>query len=318
MTLILALTSRYFALAVSDRLVTAGGQSFDQASNKAVLFLGDDCTVTLGYTGLAFLEGMNTDQWIVEQIVGKPLNVIGAPSALSGFSSTSQSKFLANTVATLEGALNQYFASPGKRHDKVSSAFEVHLSGWYWGRKRRPRAVAVAICKQRGETTFSVRWSPRHYSRNTFTISAVGERLTSTERDQMIARVAKASTLEEREHALVDTIRRVSDRLRTVGADCMSILSTPPAQRLCVVRYHPSVPYAYQSEGAVVGGQSRSTPAVHTPWVLSSTFVHAPSVLVGLWTLNLSGRQVVLEAPLPAAGGLDAAMIPARRTREPR
>lgn len=303
---------------VSDRLVTTDGRAFDAEANKTILFLGLDCSVTISYTGLAYIEGMNTDQWIVERIADQSLNTNGRPAAMGGYAATRQSQNLGLTVAYLAKSLEAYFASPNQRRDKVSLAFELQICGWYWGRRRRPRPVCVEIVKPAGVKEFSVRWSRRHYSQNEFTLSSIGARLTSTENDQLRAGIVPANTLNETEQTLIDAVRSVSNRLSTVGADCMSILIARPEQRFAIVRYHPSKPLLVQRTANQPGSSGRSVPAVYSPWILSSTFIHAPSIVVGGWSLNLGGRRVTLEAPTPPAGGLVAAIIPAIRPREPR
>jgi hypothetical protein len=70
MTLILAQASRRFALEVSKRLVSRGGKAFDAAANKNVIFIAKDAVVAFGYTGRAYSEGVPTDQWIAEVLIG--------------------------------------------------------------------------------------------------------------------------------------------------------------------------------------------------------------------------------------------------------
>ena len=62
MTLILSLASSWFTLQVSDRLVTQAGKQFDPIANKNILYIGPDGIISLGYTGLAHLDGIPTDQ----------------------------------------------------------------------------------------------------------------------------------------------------------------------------------------------------------------------------------------------------------------
>ncbi len=62
MTLILSLASSWFTLQVSDRLVTQAGKQFDPIANKNILYIGPDGIISLGYTGLAYLDGIPTDQ----------------------------------------------------------------------------------------------------------------------------------------------------------------------------------------------------------------------------------------------------------------
>jgi len=87
MTLILTRASRDYVLQVADRLVTLpGGQPFDAMSNKTVLYCARNGVVTMGYTGLAYLGGIPTDQWIVQTLIGSTLELgpSGAPAIRLG------------------------------------------------------------------------------------------------------------------------------------------------------------------------------------------------------------------------------------------
>ncbi len=69
MTLIASYASHYFSVSVSDRLVTVSGNDHDTLSNKVVVCLLPDAFLTIGYTGLAFIDGIPTDEWLVSQLV---------------------------------------------------------------------------------------------------------------------------------------------------------------------------------------------------------------------------------------------------------
>ncbi len=68
MTLILTLATPRYILQVSDRLVTRGDSRFDPASNKIVIYHAKNALVAIGYSGLAYLEGVPTDQWIAQKL----------------------------------------------------------------------------------------------------------------------------------------------------------------------------------------------------------------------------------------------------------
>ncbi len=50
----------------------SGAKSWDIAANKTIIVIGRDCWLVLGYTGLAYLDGKPTDQFIAEAISGVP------------------------------------------------------------------------------------------------------------------------------------------------------------------------------------------------------------------------------------------------------
>lgn len=72
MTLILThLSAGYpYALQVTDRLVTKGGSPFDPLANKNIVYVARNAIVSIAYTGLAYIDGIPTDVWIAERLVG--------------------------------------------------------------------------------------------------------------------------------------------------------------------------------------------------------------------------------------------------------
>ena len=75
MTLVLTFVSPRYVMQVADRLVTItkGGKRFDPASNKSLIYLARNAIVTIGYSGLAYLDGIPTDEWIAQTLWGKDL-----------------------------------------------------------------------------------------------------------------------------------------------------------------------------------------------------------------------------------------------------
>ena len=73
--------SRWRAFHVSDRLLTQSVgttenpryQEFDPLSNKTVVLRTPDAFVVFGYSGRAYLDGMPTDSWIAQSLMGTSL-----------------------------------------------------------------------------------------------------------------------------------------------------------------------------------------------------------------------------------------------------
>src|SRR5437899_1522922 len=76
MTQILTLATTQFVLQVSDRLVTKLNPRLDHAGyhdgyfNKSIIHLTTDAIVAISFSGLAYLDGIPTDQWLVKEITG--------------------------------------------------------------------------------------------------------------------------------------------------------------------------------------------------------------------------------------------------------
>jgi hypothetical protein len=68
MTLILTLVSTNKIVQVSDRRLTLNGKVCDSNANKLVCVGYDDARFSVGYTGVAEIDGQRTDYWLVDQI----------------------------------------------------------------------------------------------------------------------------------------------------------------------------------------------------------------------------------------------------------
>lgn len=73
MTLVLTLVTTRYVVQVADRLVTTDGKRFDPTSNKSLIYLGRNAIVAIAYSGLAYLEGIPTDEWIAQTLWGRKL-----------------------------------------------------------------------------------------------------------------------------------------------------------------------------------------------------------------------------------------------------
>lgn len=68
MTLILTLVSSNKVVQVSDRRLTLGRNVHDINANKAICVGCNDAHFSVGYTGVAEIDGQRTDYWLVDQI----------------------------------------------------------------------------------------------------------------------------------------------------------------------------------------------------------------------------------------------------------
>jgi hypothetical protein len=71
MTLHVALIHHDGVIHVSDRLINKSGQPFDFFGNKTIVLRADDAIATLGYSGVAHLDGLPTDEWIASFLWGR-------------------------------------------------------------------------------------------------------------------------------------------------------------------------------------------------------------------------------------------------------
>lgn len=68
MTLILTLVSTNKIVQVSDRRLTLNGEIHESNATKAICVSCSNAHFSVGYTGVAEIDGKRTDYWIVDQI----------------------------------------------------------------------------------------------------------------------------------------------------------------------------------------------------------------------------------------------------------
>ena len=77
MTLVLTVAASRFVVQVSDRLTTTSGVEHDPRANKSIVFVSRDGVFAISYSGIAYLDGAPTDEWIGSALVGMPLGPRG-------------------------------------------------------------------------------------------------------------------------------------------------------------------------------------------------------------------------------------------------
>src|SRR5262249_10085532 len=155
--------SRLFVLQVSDRLLTQGEKSFDPIANKNVLYVATDGIISLGYTGVAFLDGIPTDQWIAEKLTGANAHYGSRPGTPIGRLPEWYS------VGFEKRALGSGFETVFSRQRVLPStrlSFKFQIVVWKWGRPKRPRAFLAIFLKKKNPSAVDLPHSPRHIGRN--------------------------------------------------------------------------------------------------------------------------------------------------------
>ncbi len=141
MTVILMVATSSYILQASDRLVSRGICPYDQASNKALLYRARDAFVTMAYTGIAYLDGAPTDQWIAEKIWGKPF-YRGPEGRILAFGNPRIPRWrkLGHTLQDLKHQMQQTWAGLPSEHR--ARRFEILVGGWQnQGKRLRPQFV---------------------------------------------------------------------------------------------------------------------------------------------------------------------------------
>ena len=299
MTLILSEASWRFAIQVGDRLVTRATTRFNPIANKNVLYLAPDALVSFGYTGPAYLEGVPTDQWLVEKLTGVSYPRRDRLGALR-LGPLPSWRPLGITLQSLCGQLDTTLAQDRGTQDMF---FELVGTGWQWERRRRPRPILFGIVRRPRAPTTELWRAARHVGPNEFVFGATPD----TNADLLNSRdlpdgLKRIRTIDEAEQLFVGGIRQVADQSCYVGRACMSVVLPPPQYRRVRIRY-----LALEfTEGTVRSShQPTAEPSIgiaFSPWVVGPGTIWAPSILSGSWNLQLGDFDVRLEAPEPPPG----------------
>lgn len=296
MTLILSAHMPTFAFQVSDRLASreprsGDAKTWDPTWNKGVILLASDALVAISLSGLAYLNGRPTDQWVAETLWGGPIQVGGRGLLTIGSGPT---RTLRTSLELLASAIDQELRKlPGTVREK---ALHFVVTGWSW-KGENVRRVSLAVGNlQGGGLVFHrrCRSRPREEARFVRVDADPPSWLSRQATTRIEGSVAKAMTPEAVEDVLISEIRSVARRSGdAIGEDCMSI-RIPVPMRPIRIRFEPLQPPRARLEMArrkVELGVGYA-PCFVTPGAASL----AARLGGGLWT-NLGEIEVEYEAP---------------------
>ena len=283
LTQILTAICRNYVLQVSDRLVTAGARIHDQLAPKTVICRSRDALVCVGYTGLAYLDGIPTDQWIAQSFRGAPL--VGG-IAFDQSRTRPNKADIGLLTKGLVHELQKVVSSLDPKRSKYPLA--LNISGWQWY-KGKPvvRPITVEIVKLEDSDKIYVSRKPRnwlqtlslqvfdtggHVSRDIGLRKGLIDRLNAVGKGALTAPALV-------ENAFATTIREASAKIPSVGADLMTVLmpSSPIGAR---VTFSAAAPHQI----------------AYAPWIIGQTIAIGPSACTVGFIADL-GVPVEVVAP---------------------
>lgn len=316
MTLVLAVTTPETMYHVSDRQVTSlrtrGATSVHSSvENKTLIFICKDAVGTIGYTGVAYIDGQPTDQWLANILAPQPA---GAPS-LGNFAFGGRGMGairLQTLIWRLRNALG------AARLPLRAQFLEVGLSGF---RIRRHRCVPfhVKLAWKRSDPQISGFMRRARSLDERCVVTELGDVFPHGQVIQQINTGAVASSTVGPHRLLagmVHAVRVRSTQTKTVGANLMTVVIPHPAlSREIVWKFEPATLHNAQ---LVSGKQSLEFPAVYSPWILTPVSVSCPTVGTGGLSVHANGWTVTCssEAPTSPRGILFAASHQ-ERTKSP-
>lgn len=296
MTLILSSITRDFVVQTSDRLVTTQSrQPFDRLSNKSIVFQARDAIVTMAYTGLAYLDGVPTDQWLAGNISGcswKDGEIIPLM-----FGAIPRWSHIGPTLTRIQKGLEQVFRSKRLTKNARRMPFELAVAGWQWNRRGQARPTIAVVGKEKGKSSVTIARLPRAEGWLGRGIGCPTSHLTSSDIESMKEDMGKANSPNEVKMVGVNGIRRVSNRTSVVGPDCMSVFIHPPGLGRVDITYFPRQDWQMELGAAGSKANTTWTPAIFSPWVIGRGALQGPMAQSGGWTLQLDQFAVYMDGP---------------------
>lgn len=298
MTLILAFAWPTHVFQVTDRLLTDTSEQkpFDPMANKNVIYRARDAIVSMAYTGHAYINGIPTDQWIVEKLRGEAFPQQERMMAVS-FGPNLHWMDVGQSIQHLQTELNRVLDANARQ------SFQLMVVGWK--RERRKRCAPILWCSEYHASSGQLETNRRprdwQYSSNYPIVGAPDANVSLAELKAAMARIKPTRSTEEIEEVLEDTIRKVSQNNNMVGPNCMSIhLPHPNLSPVVKATYRPLQPgqaIMYTDEWR------RTIPAAYSPWLLGSNTTVTPAIVVGKgWRFGLDSFEVQFDGPESPGG----------------
>lgn len=263
MTLVLSYVTPWFALQVSDRLVTSSGRREDTQANKSIIFQARNAVVAIGYSGLAVIshgrpDERATDHWLVEQLIGEPI-----PEDFTG-PAPRYNYDLGFAINAVRDGLSELPTSQG---------IDVVWCGFQWRGRQCARRKPVTGAIQRENGRYIVhhnvhRWREEDHFSLTITPNNVIDDIHHLG-NELVSLGAQPDIVEAR---LKDVVRGESAKSKrsVIGSDCLSVLISSREARV-----------RFDGKRTRIGHQPVEVPGTPAPWIVTP-YGCSPPMLFGV------------------------------------
>lgn len=311
MTLILTRASQSFVVqAVDHRITDTDCRVVDECANKCIVYVCANAAVTISYTGIAILDDLATDEWLVEVLTGQRIDrdAERPRPPLFGYAANCADETIGQAMERMAGALRQGESALSSAALQRWREYPFHLlaGGYQWNRRGHQRPIIGWISKEAGQDACEVRYKQRlwHYRRPPgvpTTLYAAPQ--TNIAREALVDLTARLQDGDSRTATdlLVAEIRRVADINQWVGHDILSVAIAPPVIAQIYISDHPAAPRLYTPPNPGLG--RARMPVSVMPWIIGPGIVRPPTVQSHACTLQVGRYQLDLEGP-PVPGNV--------------
>lgn len=311
MTLIINAVTQRFVVHASDRLLTKqiAGKScvHSDIENKSLIVVVKDAICIIGYTGIAYIGDVITDEWIASIITGQDLTeqfMIRQPG-VSGL-------YLNTLLRRIEAGLASLVLPPS------ASYLGISVSGVRQrGRYARPFLREFEYNRGGVRSSGYMRY-PR--SPNFNGLSQIGDPLVTSELRMMIGKefVKYGISAEAFRRGMVNAILRKSKLSKLVGDEIMSITITRSAQSWDVMWTFVSQRPRFAVLAGGSGFPQRKINSYFSPWVISPTGISKPSIGNGHFDHNSGNVRIRCGNKYEQDSSEDVVMAVSSLPRTPR
>ncbi|WP_157960492.1 hypothetical protein [Marinimicrobium alkaliphilum] len=296
MTLILGAIAPNHAFHVSDRLVTRRRgvtyQPFDTHSNKTVVFRAKDAIVAIGYSGLAFIDGVPTDTWITNSLLGQREKEYASICSLAdgSFKWSGINEALRRLKNDYEDAYRRFI----RVEHKAGPQF-FNIVGWMYDRRRRRHRPfhCEMVSDQSNPGRLKTYCGKHSWAWHRQLMLQTTPNIANEESKWAMENLAKKGlqSPSKFEKLLVEVIRRVSQSTTTVGSICTCVRICPFSDKQVLIRFADP-----KTEGLIFPastGKKKVTIEAYTPYIIAPPTVWAPSYVHGGdgWTQEAFGYK---------------------------
>ncbi|MFD7841382.1 hypothetical protein ACFV4K_00380 [Nocardia sp. NPDC059764] len=300
MTLLVSAVTRNHAFHASDQLVTYGHADLtvehDTRANKTIVIIGSDCWLVLGYTGVAYLDGRPTDQFIAEAVSGvADLSCGGILMRGLGQSLRIHFEEIGRRIVESVDAAFRRLPRAAQKHKLILIGSGLQFTKPTW----RHIIFQVEFNKEGWD---SVGDPGRGPSWNSYALNAAGDvQKPIIKRAHERIKAEGAESPERIRSIMVDAVRETGAASKLVGENVISVILAPEQSEIGVY-FHlsdagPAIELPSANPDRVL-----PPPAVYTPFVLLPSAVHCPSI-ASAGVSRVDGLALKFHGPSSTVGG---------------
>ena len=242
------------------------GGEYDPIANKSIVIFNGRYFVTIGYTGVSYIQSSPTDEWLTRRILGDSYVAFGAITQ-----GATRAPALHVMTETLLAAVDSAIAAG---HIPLGMVFHLDVCGL---RRKRSDQLRPYLYKLRwngaAASATGMTVDLRHLPPRRTELSCIGNTDDNIIGD-LQDRVVEARNFAASKHTMIDAVRRnaTSPGVRNVGLDVTTVDLSWGSKPVIAIEYHP-----FSDEATEETPVHRRTGIAYSPMIIAPDAVMRPS-----------------------------------------